>query len=77
MDIREKILTLTKHIGPTKTICPSEVARALWPTGWQDHMEDVRRVACELHREGLIDITQKGSPVTDLNFKGPIRLKIK
>lgn len=73
--IKESILQMTAKVGPQKTICPSEVARALWPEGWEDHMEEVRRVARQLHESGEIDITQKGKRVETLNFKGPIRLR--
>lgn len=73
--IKEKILELTLKVGPEKTICPSEVARILWPDDWRDHMEEVRQVAIDLQAAGKIVICQKGVPVTDLQFKGPIRLR--
>lgn len=60
-----------------KTICPSEVARALFPDNWRDEMEHVRTVAKSLVKEGKIVITQEGEVVDPDNFKGAIRLKLK
>jgi hypothetical protein len=74
--IRKEMLRMVTERGATKTICPSEVARNLF-TNWEKTMEEVRRVACELHEAGQIEITQRGSVVKDLNFKGPIRLRMK
>lgn len=74
--IQEKILELTRKVGPEKTICPSEVARALEPEEWRELMEKVRETACKMHEAGMIQITQKGNVVESFNFKGPIRLRI-
>lgn len=76
-DIRKKILELTDKVGPDKTICPSEVARHLWPQGWREQMDEVREVAKTLREEGEIEICQKGEPVSDEKFTGPIRLRRK
>lgn len=67
-------LLLTR--GTEKTICPSEVARQLFPENWREHMEEVRAVAVEMASRDLIEITQKGSVVTP-PFVGPIRLRLK
>lgn len=45
---------------PGGSICPSEVARALWPEDWRAKMEAVRAVGRALAREGAIEITQGG-----------------
>ena len=70
-----------------KTICPSEVPRALSATevkavgasGWRDLMPGVREILWEMRRRGEIDILQKGSLIPDdiaLNdIKGPIRAR--
>lgn len=75
--IRKKILELTDKVGSDKTICPSEVARLLWPDDWRGHMEEVREVARDLRAEGEIEICQKGTPVLAREFKGPVRLRKK
>ncbi len=62
--------------GVDKTICPSEVARAMFDTNWRKHMEEVRQAAVLLQREGKVSITQKGEPVNVEQIKGPIRIRI-
>lgn len=75
MSIKSKILSLLDERGATETICPSEVARALFPKDWREHMDSVRSVAIKMNKENLIDITQKGEKVKP-PFKGPIRLRL-
>lgn len=74
--ISDKILTMAAERGADKTICPSEVARALFVTCWRKHMDDVRCVAIDLQHAGKVTITQKGKAIDTDNFKGPIRIKI-
>jgi len=74
--IRRTILALCDERAP-KTICPSEVSRALRPDDWRPLMEEVRRVAAQLQSEGLILATQGGRPVDPLDARGPIRLQRK
>jgi len=62
--------------GADKTICPSEVARAMFDNGWRSHMDEVRQAAIALQQEGKVSITQKGEPVDVNHIKGPIRIKI-
>ncbi|MCO5934229.1 DUF3253 domain-containing protein [Mucilaginibacter sp. RB4R14] len=62
--------------GPDKTVCPSEVARALFPTNWRKHVQEVRDAAIELQKDGKVTITQKGKPVDVRHIKGPVRIKI-
>ena len=62
--------------GMDKTICPSEVARALFDTQWRKYMHEVRQAAVVLQQQGKVSITQKGSPVDIDHIKGPIRIKI-
>ncbi|KAF7505678.1 hypothetical protein GJ744_000527 [Endocarpon pusillum] len=72
-----------------KTICPSEVARALSAaelqragvTSWRDLMPAMRERAFELRDEGVLEILQKGEilPVSQTMQQtvGPIRLRRK
>ncbi len=62
--------------GPEKTICPSEVARLLYPENWREHMEEVRAVALKMALEEIIEISQRGRVKTP-PFEGPIRLRFK
>ncbi|MGI4941546.1 MAG: DUF3253 domain-containing protein, partial [Janthinobacterium lividum] len=70
-EIEALILTLTADRGPGKSICPSEVARAL-RSDWQGLMTAVRRVACRLATAGRIEILRKGRPVNPEDVKGVI-----
>lgn len=62
-----------------RTICPSEVARAVAgsdPTAWSKLMPPVRRAAVKLMKEGRIVITRKGQPVDPDDFRGVYRLRL-
>jgi hypothetical protein len=73
--IEAEILRRVEARGEGKTICPSEVARAL--AGQDDFrrlMPRVRESAAELADRGEIAVTQKGEPVDARTARGPIRL---
>jgi hypothetical protein len=78
--IEETLLRLVAERGPDKTVCPSEVARALGgphPDGWGPLMQPVRRVAVRLTRAGRVRILRKGRPVADPDdFRGIYRLAL-
>lgn len=76
MSIMTTILELSAERGKDKTICPSEVARKLWPTDWRGYMEEVRQAAFALRDKGKVAITQKGSEVVGSEVAGPIRIRI-
>lgn len=74
--IAAEILRQTAERGDGKSICPSEVARALAPDGeWRPLMGPVRQVAVALSREGAVEILRKGKPVTPEEVRGVIRLR--
>lgn len=75
--IKNSILEKLSERDFGKTICPSEVARELFPENWRDEMEHVRSVAKDLVKEGKIVITQGGEVIDPENFKGAIRLRLK
>jgi len=76
--IREAILAQAAARGAEKSICPSDVARALAPDQWRSLMTRVRREAILLAREGRIDILRKGRPVDPAEeIRGVIRLRIR
>ena len=62
--------------GPSKSICPSDAARAVGGERWRDLMDDARDCARELAREGAVVITQ-GDDVLDpdATWRGPIRIR--
>lgn len=77
--IRATILHLLKQRGEGKTICPSEVARAIagdTRSEWEPWMEPIRNVAAGMADEGRLQITQRGHPVNAATAKGPIRLRL-
>ncbi len=69
-------LRLCESRAPTGSICPSEVARALWPDAWREQMAAVRAVACVLAREGRIEITRAGVVIDPDALRGAIRLRL-
>ncbi|MEM6761562.1 MAG: DUF3253 domain-containing protein [Pseudomonadota bacterium] len=73
--IRKEILRQVERRAP-RTICPSEVARALAAeeTEWRALMPAVRAEAATLCAEGAIRATQRGAVVDPVDAKGPIRL---
>jgi hypothetical protein len=75
--IATTMLRLVTERGADKTVCPSEVARALGgphPDGWGPLMQPVRRIAVRLAHAGQITILRKGRPVDPDDFRGVYRL---
>jgi hypothetical protein len=71
------IMQLLTQRRPGKTICPSEAARLLDPSGWKELMDKARAAAQRLVAKGEIVVTQRGKTVDPSQVKGPIRLKIR
>ena len=73
--IEREIRELVEARGPGKTICPSEVARALaGDESFRPLMPHVREAAAVLAERGEIAVTQRGEPVDARTERGPIRL---
>lgn len=75
--LEEAIVDLLTKRAAGATICPSEAARAVFPDGWRERIEDARRAARRLVAAGLIEITQGGRVVDPSTAKGPVRLRRK
>ena len=74
--LRATILALARERDPTKTICPSDAARAVGGDDWRDLMDDARDIARDLARTGDVEITQKGKVLDpDTTWRGPIRIR--
>lgn len=71
--IEPVLLSLCAARGPDRSICPSEVARAL-AEDWRPLMPDVRSVAARLAEEGRVLVLQRGKAVDARTARGPIRL---
>jgi hypothetical protein len=76
VDISAAIIKLSQERGKDKTICPSEVARHLWPASWRKYMQEVRKAAFQLRDAGKVSILQKGAEVEGNTPIGPIRIQI-
>lgn len=74
--VAETIIAMATARGSTKTICPSEVARKLWPDDWRKHMPEVRACAFMLRDKSQVRITQKGTEIFGNKIKGPMRIQI-
>ncbi|MEM6622839.1 MAG: DUF3253 domain-containing protein [Pseudomonadota bacterium] len=75
MTIEDRIIDLLVRRGPGKTICPSEVARAM-ATEWRPLMPEVRDVAYAMAAVGRLRVLQKGMEVDPSTARGPIRLAL-
>lgn len=73
--IADAILRLTAERGTDKSICPSEVARAIGGEAWRPLMGKVRDAAAALSREGRVEILRKGKPIAPEAMHGVIRLR--
>lgn len=72
--IARELLAQVAVRGAGRSICPSEVARAL-VTDWRALMPRVQEVARQLARDGLVVITQGGEKRDpNADWRGPIRL---
>ena len=73
--IESCILDLLKRRGEEGSLCPSEVARRLWPANWRPHMDEVRQKAVEMAMSEVILITKGDRIVEPEEIKGAIRLR--
>ena len=74
-EITGEIYRLLSQRDEDKTICPSEVARAMRDDDWRELMDPIRDEAGKLADAGVIQITQKDEVVDPHDYKGPIRLR--
>lgn len=84
--IRKHLTELLDKRAYPKTICPSEVARALTDEDlkklnayqWQDTMEDVCNLIWEMREYGDVEVLQKGEVIKTKSINdvhGPIRVR--
>jgi hypothetical protein len=70
------MLALARERAPSKTICPSDAARAVGGENWRDLMDQARDTARELAKAGAVEITQRGEVLDpDADWRGPIRIR--
>jgi hypothetical protein len=85
--LRNHLTTLLQNRAHPKTICPSEVARALSPaeleacgvTEWKDVMPLIRNMVLEMRETGTVEIMQRGQllgmDVGVEDVRGPVRVR--
>lgn len=71
----EAVVALLSKRGPSASICPSEVARALSANEWRPLMDAVRAAGARLARRGVVTITQGDREVDLSHVTGPIRFR--
>ncbi len=73
--ITATLLRLAAERGPAKSLCPTDVARAVSAEEWRPLLGAVRKVAADLARQGKIEILRKGKPMNPDDMRGVIRLR--
>ena len=75
-EIEKNIFRLLGVRGEHSSICPSDVARAMYSveSEWRAAMPRIREVAGDLASRGLLRVTRKGKAVAATSEGGPIRL---
>jgi hypothetical protein len=76
LTLEAAMITLAAQRGADKSICPSEVARAVGGDHWRTLMPAVRSVAVRLAKDGRVEILRKGKRVDPADFKGVYRVRI-
>jgi hypothetical protein len=74
--IAAEIIRQTTMCGSDRSICPSDVARALAPE-WRRLLAPVRHAAIVLAEAGRIDILRKGKAIPPRELRGVIRLRLR
>ena len=75
VDLDRALRSLLAERGASKTVCPSEVARAVGGEQWRELMEPARAAARRSVARGEAEITQHGQVVDPSTAKGPIRIR--
>ena len=78
-EIRQAIASAVMERGAGKTVCPSEIARALAGSDekvWRLMMAPIRLEAVSMAKTGEVRILRKGRPVDPDDFKGIYRLAL-
>lgn len=74
--IRATACALAFHRAPDRTICPSDVARAIGGSGWRSLMSGVRSAVRDLASAGVVEVTQRGVVLDPSGpWRGPIRVR--
>jgi Protein of unknown function (DUF3253) len=78
--LAQTLLALCAALGPAKSICPTDAAKAFARAreedelAWRGHLHQVRARAVALARAGRLVIYRKGKPVDPNAFRGVYRI---
>ena len=78
--LEDTILELCVEVGPEKSICPTDAAKAFAlgrgedAQGWRNWLNHVRSTSIGLARAGRLVIYRKGKPADPDDFRGVYRL---
>lgn len=74
--LRAAIVALAGHRAPDRSICPSDAARAVGGERWRTLVPMAREEAADLARQGIVEVTQKGSALDPAGpWRGPVRIR--
>lgn len=74
--LERAVLAALAQRSSGRSVCPSEVARAVEPGDWRKLMPAVRAAARRLARQGRIVVSQRGVPLDpQAEWRGAIRLE--
>ncbi|MEJ2540154.1 MAG: DUF3253 domain-containing protein [Gemmatimonadota bacterium] len=75
-ELEFRLRELLADRSPGATLCPSELARAVFPEEiWRREMERVRRAGRRLAARGEVEVMQGGRVVDFSDARGPIRYR--
>jgi Protein of unknown function (DUF3253) len=75
-EIEAMILRIAEQRGADKSLCPTDVARAL-AEDWRPLLFEVRAAGRRLAEQDRIEILRHGKPIVPGAMKGVIRLRLK
>ena len=74
--VEAAMLQLVERRTEHSSACPSEVAKVLSKTDWRALMPLIQAAAWRLQQQGLLDISQRGLSISNLDaVRGPIRIR--
>ncbi len=74
-EIRGEVLRQLLLLGSGSTICPTEVARALF-SPWREKMDRIKEVIAQMAIDNEVEVTQRGEVVDIETASGPMRIRL-
>lgn len=73
--IEESVIRMLGERNSGASLCPSDPARALWPSDWRVRMPEVHAALRRLALRGEVEWFQGGKRVDPANTRGPFRIR--